>query len=172
MSKLTINTDVKVLGLFAGCIHGTTLVAGLVSKTSTLYLQNLTPVGDLQVWITKEHQPRNRCFNCFSTNLTIVTIIVNDILLEGTYFLSLYHWIVGKGTPCTLHSRLISCFTMAETSWGEADPTMVGGTGANKILYVIDLIPNYICVSRFVLSETMQTVFFSLGVSIDNQSTS
>lgn len=35
---------------------------------------------------------------------------------------------VGNGDPFTLHSRLISCLRMAETSRGEPDPTMVGGT--------------------------------------------
>lgn len=46
-STLTIDTEVKVLGLFASCIHDTALVAGLVPKTGTFYPQNLTPVGDL-----------------------------------------------------------------------------------------------------------------------------
>lgn len=53
-------------------------------------------------------------------------------MFEGTYFLSLYHWMVGKGTPSTLHSRLISCVTVVEMSWTELEPAMVGGTAARS----------------------------------------
>lgn len=59
-SKPTVDIQVKVLGLFASCIHNTTLVAGLVPKPGTFYPQNLTPVCDLQVGISKKHQPKNR----------------------------------------------------------------------------------------------------------------
>lgn len=55
---LTIDTKVKVLGLFPSCIRGTTLVAGLISKTGTFYSQNLTPVCDLQIGIAEKHRPR------------------------------------------------------------------------------------------------------------------
>lgn len=57
---LTIDDEVKVLGLFSSCIHGTTLVAGLVTKTGTFYPQNLTSVADLQIRIAEKHWPRKR----------------------------------------------------------------------------------------------------------------
>lgn len=56
-ASLTVDTQVEVLGFFAGCIHDTALVAGLVPKTGTFNPQNLAPVCDLQVGITKKHQP-------------------------------------------------------------------------------------------------------------------
>lgn len=54
---LTVDAQVKVLGFFAGCIHDTALVTGLVPKTGTFYPQNLTPVCHFQVGITQKHQP-------------------------------------------------------------------------------------------------------------------
>lgn len=150
-STLTIDTEVEFLWLFPCSIDDTTLVAGLVTETGTFYPKNLTPVGDLQIGIAKKHQPReileekeeSRAEKQFTAGLVhlplsfhFVTALrsVNAPMLEGTYFLSLYHWIVGKGTPFTLHSRVISCLRIAETSWGELDPVMVGGTGTRSII--------------------------------------
>lgn len=50
----------------------------------------------------------------------------------NTYFLSLYHWIVGKGTPCTLHSKMISSLRVAATSLTGSEPTIIGGTGTQE----------------------------------------
>lgn len=47
-------------------------------------------------------------------SFTIFTLFLK--FSDGAYFLSLYHWIVGKGVPCTLHSRVMSCLRIAETS--------------------------------------------------------
>lgn len=54
---LTVDAQVEVLGFFAGCIHDAALVAGLVPKTGTFYPQNLAPVCNFQVGITKKQQP-------------------------------------------------------------------------------------------------------------------
>lgn len=56
-ASLTVDTQVEVLGFFASCIHDTALVAGLVPKTGTFYPQNLAPVCNFQVGITKKRQP-------------------------------------------------------------------------------------------------------------------
>ena len=48
--------------------------------------------------------------------------------LQSTHFLSLYQWIVGKGTPVAWQCRLISWLITAERSLEESVPVMVGGT--------------------------------------------
>lgn len=55
---LTVDAQVKVLGLFSGCIHDTALVAGLVPKTGTFDPQNLAPVCHFQVGIAQKNRPR------------------------------------------------------------------------------------------------------------------
>ena len=51
---------------------------------------------------------------------------------EVTHFLSLYQWIVGKGTPMAWHCRVTSWLMTAERSLEESVPVMVGGTETQR----------------------------------------